>query len=522
MAVISLDDKRKSKGRGRHKRGGGGDGPMALTIPQKLAALNEEFGVVNIGGKVVILHQTKDSEEKSIVQYMTVEAFKIWLMDDRVFDEETHRTISMAELWLKSKGRRRYTGVDFSPSGLPAGWFNLWRGFTVEPAENYPAGKDHAKHFPTLYEHVLKNIAQGDKVHARWIWGWFAHMIQRPCERIGVALVLQGKQGTGKSKLGESIGALLGLHWVMISQAAHLTGQFNAHMRACLLLQSEEAFWAGDKAAEGTLKSLVTSSYHQLEEKGVNIIQIRNLVRLLVTSNNDWVVPAAFEERRFAVFEVGEGNIQDSEYFAKIDRELANGGFPHLLTYLQRFDLGSVNFRAIPSTKALYEQKLATLDDLQSWWFDRLEKGILLSGQSKWERQISGERLHRAYCDFSDRISKGRRKTPVQFGLALKKLMPEYGFKAGQQIWVQVYDQEGIPALDMNGNDIRKRVKGYHLPDLKDCRAHFAKLVRWDVPWGDDGEGGEESAIPETCAGPPQSAGREGGRCDSTSIPDLT
>ena len=54
-----------------------------------------------------------------------------------------------------------------------------------------------------------------------------------------------------------------------------MTGQFNAHMASCLLLQADEAVWAGDKAAEGRLKGLITSPIQQIEAKGVDPIRLR-------------------------------------------------------------------------------------------------------------------------------------------------------------------------------------------------------------------------------------------------------
>ena len=35
-----------------------------------------------------------------------------------------------------------------------------------------------------------------------------AHIVQKPRERLGTAIVLRGKRGTGKSKVGEVLGSL--------------------------------------------------------------------------------------------------------------------------------------------------------------------------------------------------------------------------------------------------------------------------------------------------------------------------
>ena len=98
-----------------------------------------------------------------------------------------------------------------------------------------------------------------------------------------------------------------------------------------------------------------------IEHKGVDPIPMRNLVRLLVTQNEGWVVPAGPQARRFAVFDVGEAARLNAEYFAGIDAEMNAGGREALLGFLQRFDLSSVNLRDIPSTSALSQQKIASM-----------------------------------------------------------------------------------------------------------------------------------------------------------------
>src|SRR3954454_18375911 len=122
------------------------------------------------------------------------------------------------------------------------------------------------------------------------------------------ALVLRGGQGVGKTKVGQVFGSLLGDHYALVAESRYVTGQFNAHMMALILLHADEAFWAGDKTAEGNLKDLVTGDTHFIEFKGIDPIRVRNYVRLFVTGNHDWQIPAGFGERRFAVLDVGEAH----------------------------------------------------------------------------------------------------------------------------------------------------------------------------------------------------------------------
>src|SRR5690349_18157917 len=101
-------------------------------------------------------------------------------------------------------------------------------------------------------------------------------MFQQPTRKLDTALVLRGQQGSGKSIVGKTIGHLLGRHYRPVAKARLITGQFNSHLAHVLLLQAEEAFWAGDKQAEGVLKDLITNDKHLIEFKGKEPFEVDN------------------------------------------------------------------------------------------------------------------------------------------------------------------------------------------------------------------------------------------------------
>lgn len=44
--------------------------------------------------------------------------------------------------------------------------------------------------------------------------------------------------------------------------------------------------------------------------KGVDVHNAPNFIRLIMASNNDWVVPASVDQRRFVVIEAGTARMQ--------------------------------------------------------------------------------------------------------------------------------------------------------------------------------------------------------------------
>jgi hypothetical protein len=437
-----------------------------------LDAMNAGWALVLMGSKAVMLHEKPDAPIEDRVRVVSIEAFKAWHLNKftQVQDDGGKiKTTTHATRWLASKKRREYAGIEFAPGDGPttAGYFNLWRGFACQPA----TGGTYA----VFRDHLLTNVCGGDKALFQWVFGWFAHLIQRPRERIGTALVLRGAMGSGKTKVGEVIGSLLPAHYFMVDDPRYVTGQFNAHMASCLLLQAEEAVWAGDKAAEGRLKGLVTSRFQMIEQKGIDPIRLENYVRLIMTSNEDWVVPAGKDERRFCVLDVASHVAQNHDYFREMDAQLDAGGRAALLHDLLAFDLSTINPRAIPRTDALLEQKLRSLDSVEGWWFQRLTDGTPTQGLDIWPQYISRPALHADYIAYSDKIGIKRRAMETEMGAKLAKLVP---FLRGQ------------PDQRWHDEALGKRARHYELPPLDEARAMFTEAMGQHMDWnaGDEGE----------------------------------
>ena len=107
-----------------------------------------------------------------------------------------------------------------------------------------------------------------------------------------------------------------------MSSSHHLVGNFNAHLETAIVVFADEAFWAGDKQGEGTLKTLITGNAIRIERKGIDLKSSPNHIHLIMASNADWVVPASADERRYFVLDVSDAHRQDHAYFADVE---ANG-----------------------------------------------------------------------------------------------------------------------------------------------------------------------------------------------------
>ena len=109
------------------------------------------------------------------------------------------------------------------------------------------------RRWPTIHDHLLNVICAGDQEHHAYLLGWLAHCVQHPERQAEVAVVLQGRKGTGKGRWGRcSCGS--SATTPCVTHTRHLVGHFNAHLVDALFLFLDEAVWAGDKQGEGVLK----------------------------------------------------------------------------------------------------------------------------------------------------------------------------------------------------------------------------------------------------------------------------
>src|SRR5262249_11877928 len=158
----------------------------------------------------------------------------------------------------------------------------------------------------------------------------------------------------------------------------------HAHLWTCCFLFADEAFWAGDKQGEAALKGLITERPLPVTKKGIDTIFAVNRVKLAISSNSDWGVPASHDERRYAVSDIDNryargvaSEEERKECFGAIDRELRDGGAEAMLYDLLQMDLGDWHPREVPVTRGLMKQKKESLRGHFQWMEPLLQSGEL-------------------------------------------------------------------------------------------------------------------------------------------------
>jgi hypothetical protein len=468
-----------------------------LHATELLQLFNAQYAVVNENGKARVYEMVRDPHlDRNVLIRSRFEDFKKLHMNHsvEVIDSEGNvREKPAGDYWLSHEARRQYLGgVVFDPTGnAPPDQWNLWTGFAVEPAPG---------DWSLMREHIHKVICSGNDEHYEYLINMIALLFQQPSRPAEVAVVLRGKQGCGKGVLCKFIGKAWGQHGVHVFSTKHLVGNFNLHLRDCVFLFADEAFFAGDRQNEGALKGLITEPVLPIEGKGQDVVFAPNMLHVYMSSNSEWVIPVSHDARRYFVLDVSDSRIGNRKYFKDLYKQMEGGGVAAMVYDLLQRDISQFDPRVVLVTKALEEQKQLSLDSLDRWWRDVLEREFVwesrhgVSAFGRWYEFCSTELLSRSYLQWCQKNQERRPKSREELGRRMKEMYAPTR-PSGDQIIGEV-EVRGPMADDGSLVVKANRPPGYAVLTIDEARAKFSEIRGVTGSWsadnaesGDSGEG---------------------------------
>lgn len=419
-----------------------------------VARMNQTYAMLAMPNKAVVMRETPQA-----LRYWDVRSFKSFVANEfvqaKVFEGKgrpEHRPIS--DFWISSRERRTYQGVSLSPcEEPPEGCYNLWTGWGVKPKK----GDCH------LYlAHLLDVVCSGVEEYYRYLLAWMADAVQNPGDKSGICVVMRGAQGAGKGMATLPFELIFGRHFKAVTNPAHVSGKFNAHLEDCLILFADEAYNVHNAIATGSLKALITNPTFHVEHKGINSYQAPNKTRIIMSSNNAWIVPAEVDDRRFFVLDVSSKRAKSTKYFAALHQEITHGGAAALLHTLLNHDFADIDVRHAPQTAALIDQKIRSAESSDQWWHSTLADGYILANQEGWPEWIDCEALYEKYIR-DMQAARGALLTKIGFFMRFAVLCPNA--------------RKHRATIDGG-----RRAYGYLLPGLAACREAFCDVFG-AVPW---------------------------------------
>lgn len=431
-------------------------------LSEYMDAINSEYALVLRGSQVLVMRYWIGEEGTSRLTFLSTKDFHTLMANQQIWDKRAEKYIPLSQLWMRSKERKQYEDVYFRPCDkLYERRYNLWHGFAYVP-------KQEGSH-DLFLNHIEENICQGNIEYYNWIIDWLADLIQKPHRKPGTAIVLRGEMGTGKGQFAFHIGQLFGQHYIPIIHGAQLTTRFNSHLADKVLVFVDESGWSHDKYGAGVIRGMITEPSIAIEMKGKDIITMENYGHFIIAANSEWAVPASMhDERRFAVFNMGEKYRGDKPYFEAIDNQMKGGGYESLLFFLMNHQYDEIIARTIPQTDALAEQKIHSMPDELTWWhecllYEKIGDFHLYNDDSNW---LPSDKLYEHYQYWCSKI----RVRPLSDNILPKNLKKVVPLERKRRI------------LEPNG----KPDYCYFLPNIDALRQEFDNFLGSPYNWPKD------------------------------------
>jgi hypothetical protein len=450
------------------------------------------FARIIVDGKLRILNEENPNNIFLMTKRDFIDAYE-HLNILSLSDDNKPKVMPITELWLKHPLRRTYEGIIFDPFktfDIADEYYNPWRGFAITPGIGV---------VDRYLDYMLNIVVSGNKEHHEWLLDWIAHIFQKPWEKPGTCVVLRGIEGIGKSFFAETIGQLIGgrknnktnHYYFKTSNPEHVMNHFNDHLANIILLHLEETFWAGDKKGAHLIKDFITGDELSIGQKHLSTKMQRSYMRLIMNGNDDWLVPAGMESRRFSVFDVSDELRQNTEFYKDMSDWLdKQNGFEALMYFFKHRDI-THDVRKAPVTEGLIQQRIHNMDSLQSWWMNILIAGRLpyvdinVDGNVKVVKEV----LFDNYCSAMRKSMTRTRSTETDFGNKMRSYVPK--IERGKITKGGMGKPESLLVNCKVGSKGEQRI-AFIIPPLDVCRKCMDHILGSKYEWETtvDGDGG--------------------------------
>ena len=250
-------------------------------------------------------------------------------------------------------------------------------------------------------------LAGGDDEVLNYLVKWPAYGLQNLASKVEASILLIGNQGGGKGTYAYVLLRCYGTHGRYLQKKDQLVGRFNAHLSNVLLAHIDEAFFGGDRASAGVVKSLITETRIPVEPKFMDMYEVPNRLRLIFTSNEKHALHIDHDDRRAATFKtkwLWNTEADCLEYFRRLYDEINSGGAEAFLYDMLELDLAGFDPRVIPATLIRAQQKTQSLHGTRAWWYE-----ILRVGDEPWRadpRMAYADEPNSKGPDYACRVAK--------------------------------------------------------------------------------------------------------------------
>lgn len=308
-------------------------------------------------------------------------------------------------------------------------YFNTWRDSGIEACD---WSESEVAMFLSHTAYVIP-----DEEFRHHFLNWLAHNVQYPGTKMNWAVLLQGKQGTGKSYFFALMREVLGEN-CGVATTEDLSSGYTGWASGKCFVGVEEILDLGRKEISNKLKTMITDAQLRIHEKFQAAYMIPNRVNFLLLTNYENALVLDEDDRRYAVY-FSPAEPMGREYYSALFGDLARNAAAikgwlldrDISAWKEEWALGRA-----PVTEAKREMVGASMSVLESKLHSMIEAGIPpLHTELVTIQELEGWLAGSGYSG---------KASPHAIGAALKKLgWVKMRSASGKSDYV--IDLEGIP-----------------------------------------------------------------------------
>jgi hypothetical protein len=232
---------------------------------------------------------------------------------------------SFIKKWINDETLKSYNKLDFIPQNIIQNEiqnieneqkiYNLFHGFNSIVKTSYNMEK--RKDILNIFKLLGRELCGGNDEYFDYLLHFIAHMIQKPNERIPIAFIIKGKQGTGKNVFLSAICNLLDKrNYTISSNPKDFFGDYAEGFYHKLLVNINECEGKDTFEFEGRLKSFISENTITLNAKFMRPITIQNYARLIIFTNKNTPISIDVKsgDRRYVVYQTTDTFLDKRKY----------------------------------------------------------------------------------------------------------------------------------------------------------------------------------------------------------------
>lgn len=231
------------------------------------------------------------------------------------------KRVSFINEWILDSTMRCYDAMESIPPPLkcPDNIFNTWIDSLYESQEIQDDDPEFDLDAVTLFTHHLELLSGNNREAFEYVINWVAQSIQRPAEKMGVALNFISDQGVGKNIFTDILAKLYGGKKLETAQPERdVWGPFNELLLDSYLIVLSETDKRNSIGHDGKIKAIITDDIVTVNPKGKKGFALNSYHRIIQNTNNEDPTTTSKSDRRNVIIRCSDEMKGNTEYFTTL------------------------------------------------------------------------------------------------------------------------------------------------------------------------------------------------------------